>query len=206
VIEKTLATWLANKRYDCFYNFPLGGKFPDLIAIKDKELIAFSLKRHVDEIPTAMGQCLFYLNDANKVFIVIPKEEENLVASSVIQTLKDQGIGLLSADSSIKILVDAKEFRRNNISIIEEIEKRKVIKGKEFKGKNDVKKRVIEILKEHPEGLTTVDISKYIGMSRHSVTKYIYQLLGEGSIYQREIGTAKLCYLKKYFKDSKVAK
>lgn len=194
--EKTLTNWLANKRYECFHNFPLGGKFPDLIAIKDRDLIAFEFKKHVDEIPTAMGQCLFYLNDANKVFIVIPKEEEKLVASSAIQTLKDQGIGLLSADGAIKILVDAKEFRKNNISIIEEIEKRKVVIKKEFKGKNDVKKRVIEILKEHPEGLTTVDISKYIGMSRHSITKYIYQLLGEGSIYQREIGTAKLCYLK----------
>jgi hypothetical protein len=198
VTEKTLVNWLANRRYECFHNFPLGGKFPDLIAVKDKELIAFELKRHVDEIPTAMGKCLFYLSDANKVFIVIPKEEENLVASSAIQTLKDQGIGLLSADSTIKVLVDAKEFRKNNISIIEEIKKRK--SNKEPKRKNDVKKRVIEILKEHPEGLTTVDISKYIGMSRHSVTKYIYQLLGEGTISQREVGTAKLCYLKRMSK------
>jgi biotin operon repressor len=193
--EKTLVNWLANRRYECFHDFPLGGKFPDLIAVKDRELIAFELKRHVDEIPTAMGKCLFYLSEANKVFIVIPKEEENLVASSAIQTLKDQGIGLLSADSTIKVLVDAKEFRKNNISVIEEIEKRK--DNKELKRKNDVKKRVIEILKEHPEGLTTVDISKYVGMSRHSVTKYIYQLLGEGTIFQREVGTAKLCYLKR---------
>jgi hypothetical protein len=195
VTEKTLANWLANRRYECFHDFPLGGKFPDLIAVKDKELVAFELKRHVDEIPTAMGKCLFYLSDANKVFIVIPKEEENLVASSTIQILKNQGIGLLSADSTIKVLVEAKEFRKNNISIIEEVKKRKAI-GKVPKGKNDVKKRIIEILKEHPEGLTTVDISKYVGMSRHSVTKYIYQLLGEGTIFQKEIGAAKMCFLK----------
>ena len=65
-----------------------------------------------------------------------------------------------------------------------------------MKKKNGTKERVIKILKKHPEGLTTIEISKIIGMTRHSVTKYIYQLLGEDSIFQREIGTAKLCYLK----------
>ena len=62
--------------------------------------------------------------------------------------------------------------------------------------KNNVKERIIKILKKHPEGLTTVDIAEKIGMSRHAVTKYIYQLLGEKKIFQREIGTAKLCFLK----------
>ena len=62
--------------------------------------------------------------------------------------------------------------------------------------KNGIREKIIKILKKHPEGLTTVDIAKEIGMTRHSVTKYIYQLLGEGLIFQREIGTAKLCYLK----------
>jgi len=61
---------------------------------------------------------------------------------------------------------------------------------------NNVKERIIKILKKHPEGLTTVEIAEKIGMSRHAVTKYIYQLLGEKKIYQREVGTAKLCYLK----------
>jgi predicted transcriptional regulator len=59
----------------------------------------------------------------------------------------------------------------------------------------DVKQRIIEVLKKNPRGLTTVEISKILGMHRHTLTKYIYQLLGEGLIYQREIGTAKLCYL-----------
>jgi len=65
-----------------------------------------------------------------------------------------------------------------------------------MKKSNGIREKIIKILKEHPEGLTTVDIVKYIGMSRHSLAKYIYQLLGEGKISQREIGTAKLCYLK----------
>jgi len=193
-LETALATWFISKNFECFYNFPLGGKFPDLIAIKDKELNAFEIKSSAGEIPTAMGQCLFFLNDANKAYIVIPKEEEKLLANSVIETLKNQGIGLIIVDSKIKILVEAKEFHKNNISIIEEIKKRKIII--KTKIKIDVKNKIVEILKEHPEGLTTVDIAKYTGMTRQSVTKYIYQLLGEGIIYQKKIGTAKICYLK----------
>ena len=195
MLEKTLADWLINKKYECFDNFPLGGKFPDLIAIKDRKLIAFELKKHAREIPKAMGQCLFYLDGANEVYIVIPKKEKDLLSSSVIKTLKDQGIGLIITDNSVKILVNAKNFHKNNISVIEEIKKKKTLIIKKTKG-NNVKELVIEILKEHPEGLTAVEISKYIDMTRHTVTKYIYQLLGERMIYQREVGTAKLCYLR----------
>ena len=65
-----------------------------------------------------------------------------------------------------------------------------------MKKSNGIREKIIKILKKHPEGLTTNEISEIIGMSRHSLAKYIYQLLGEGKIFQREIGTAKLCYLK----------
>jgi Fic family protein len=61
---------------------------------------------------------------------------------------------------------------------------------------NNFRERIIKSLKEHPEGLTTVDIAKILGCHRHTITKYIYQLVGEGLIHQREVGTAKLCYLK----------
>ncbi|MBN2202936.1 MAG: hypothetical protein JW700_02020, partial [Candidatus Aenigmarchaeota archaeon] len=61
--------------------------------------------------------------------------------------------------------------------------------------KNGVSNRIVDILRSHPEGLTILDISKKAGMSRHAITKYIYHLLGEKKISQREIGTAKLCYL-----------
>jgi predicted transcriptional regulator len=61
--------------------------------------------------------------------------------------------------------------------------------------KNGVRDRILNILKNHPEGLTIKDIAGEIGMTRHSVTKYIYQLLGEKSIRLRDVGTAKLCYL-----------
>ena len=60
----------------------------------------------------------------------------------------------------------------------------------------DVHNEIIEILKKHPEGLTIVEIEKILKVSKHTAAKYIYQLIGEGLIYQREVGTAKLCYLK----------
>jgi DNA-binding IclR family transcriptional regulator len=60
----------------------------------------------------------------------------------------------------------------------------------------DVHNEIIEILKKHPEGLTIVEIEKILKVSKHTAAKYIYQLIGEGFIYQREVGTAKLCYLK----------
>jgi len=59
-----------------------------------------------------------------------------------------------------------------------------------------VKIKIISILKKYPEGLTTVDISNNLKISRNTASKYIYQLLREGTIYQREVGNAKLCYLK----------
>jgi DNA-binding IclR family transcriptional regulator len=61
--------------------------------------------------------------------------------------------------------------------------------------KNDI----IEVLKNHPEGLTLQKIANLTRMSRLTATKYVHELIGEGKIYQREVGMAKLCYLKERF-------
>ena len=60
---------------------------------------------------------------------------------------------------------------------------------------NNFAERIVEVLRQHPEGLTTVDIARLLSSHRHTITKYIYQLVGEGKIRQREVGSAKLCYL-----------
>ena len=62
---------------------------------------------------------------------------------------------------------------------------------------NEIAEKIVKLLHEHPEGLTTVDIAKFLGSHRHTITKYIYLLIGEGKIYQREVGPAKICYLKR---------
>jgi len=59
----------------------------------------------------------------------------------------------------------------------------------------DTEKRILEYLSRTPEGDTFGGIAKAIGMHRHTVTKYIYKLIGEGKIRVKNISTAKLCYL-----------
>lgn len=60
----------------------------------------------------------------------------------------------------------------------------------------DSKKLILEVLKEHPEGLTLISLSEFTGLHRHTATKYVNELLGAGFILQRNVGVAKLCYLK----------
>ena len=67
---------------------------------------------------------------------------------------------------------------------------------------NGIGKRIVQLLKKHPQGLTITDISNFLGLNRNTVTKYIYELSGAGVIVQRRIGAAKLCYLD----DTKVRK
>jgi DNA-binding IclR family transcriptional regulator len=61
------------------------------------------------------------------------------------------------------------------------------------------KTTIIDVLTKHPEGLTLQKVAKLSGMSRLTATKYVHELIGEGRIYQREVGMAKLCYLKDRF-------
>ena len=57
------------------------------------------------------------------------------------------------------------------------------------------KERIEKILSEHSEGLSITEISKLVGANRHTITKYIHELIGAGIIYQRDLGTIKLHYL-----------
>jgi DNA-binding IclR family transcriptional regulator len=61
--------------------------------------------------------------------------------------------------------------------------------------KNGVRGRILKILKKHPEGLTILDIAGFLELSRITIAKYIYGLAIEGAIRQRQVGSAKLCYL-----------
>ena len=65
----------------------------------------------------------------------------------------------------------------------------------------DQKKVILDLLKKHPEGLTIQRISNVVELNRITATKYIHELIGEGKIYQRHVGVAKLCYIKDRFLD-----
>ena len=58
------------------------------------------------------------------------------------------------------------------------------------------KEVVIEILKKNPMGLTIVEISKLLKISRNTVALALAELKGEGNIIIRPIGKAKLYYWK----------
>ncbi|MFH0889531.1 MAG: hypothetical protein V1836_00095 [Candidatus Aenigmatarchaeota archaeon] len=62
---------------------------------------------------------------------------------------------------------------------------------------SDFRDSLIEILKEHPEGLTIEDLSKIMKSHRQTVTKYILWLDGADMIHRRRIGAVTLHYLKK---------
>ncbi|MBI4173404.1 MAG: hypothetical protein HY519_01665, partial [Candidatus Aenigmarchaeota archaeon] len=68
---------------------------------------------------------------------------------------------------------------------------------------NDVRAKITNLLKANPIGLTIEEIAHGIGMHRHSVTKYIYELSGAKEIVLRPIGKAKICYLAKDYKTAK---
>ena len=68
--------------------------------------------------------------------------------------------------------------------------------------KTDVMAKVAETLRKHPEGLTILRLAELVGMHRHTVTKYVYLMIGSGEIHQREVGRAKLCYLKERLEEA----
>ena len=58
---------------------------------------------------------------------------------------------------------------------------------------------IINILRKNPDGLTLTSIAELTGLHRHTATKYVYELKGAGVINERDVGSAKLCYLKEGF-------
>jgi len=64
-----------------------------------------------------------------------------------------------------------------------------------MKSENNFKEKIVKILAQHPEGLSILEISDFIGVHRHTIIKYIYELIGAGVVYQRDLGTVKLHYL-----------
>ncbi len=61
---------------------------------------------------------------------------------------------------------------------------------------NNFESRIVELLKENPQGLTTTEIANFLKAHRHTITKYVYKLAGSGAISQRVVGPAKICYLR----------
>lgn len=63
----------------------------------------------------------------------------------------------------------------------------------------------MSLLAAHPEGLTIRQISRYLGMHRHTARKYVYRLIGARAIDLRKVSAAKLCYLSEETKKTGLA-
>ena len=60
-----------------------------------------------------------------------------------------------------------------------------------------LKERIAEVVENHPEGLTIVELSRILSSHRQTVTKYVLVLEAQGVIYRRRVGAVTLHYLKK---------
>lgn len=57
------------------------------------------------------------------------------------------------------------------------------------------KNLILDVLKQHPEGLTISSIAEKSGLHRHTSRKYVNELIDKGEVIQRFVGVARLCYL-----------
>ena len=64
---------------------------------------------------------------------------------------------------------------------------------------NNTKNLIIKILREHPEGLMLSEIAELTGMNRLTVTKYVHELMGSKSVFQKKVAAARVCYLREFY-------
>jgi hypothetical protein len=194
MIEKNILKKLNSEGYECFYNVSLGEKIAELVAIKNNKITAFEFKKHALEIPMAIGQCLHYLNDVNEVYIVLCSIEKDLIPQSTTDILKEHGIGLMISDHIIEVLIKAKQFDKNNNLIIKKIREKEFTRN--ICDRKHIRECIINILKEHSDGLNILNIAKLSGMNRLTISKYLAILEAEKAVELRKIGMAKIFKLK----------
>lgn len=189
--------WLGQNGYDYTWNFKLGGRTPDIIGFKEDEVAAFEFKKSTLELSTAIGQCLQYRRQASKVYVVLPSSEKRHLSKIQISTLKRYGIGLVLYNEKLDFLVEAENSFIPSKRLIEELKKKSMSGTKPLNSKDEIKQKILEVLKDHPEGLSIQEISEELGMHRHTVTKYVYFLGGAGEVFVRKVGMVSLVYHRK---------
>src|SRR3989344_3422189 len=63
-------------------------------------------------------------------------------------------------------------------------------------GKDKHKIKIVDLLKNHPEGLTISDIMRKLALARHTVLARLHHLVGKGDVDVRQINMAKVHYFK----------
>jgi predicted transcriptional regulator len=198
-IYKNIQKWAEDRGYACFRNVSIGGKFPDIVALKKSTIMAFEIKNQYSEMVKAIGQALHYMQKANIVYVALPENETEFISEDTKNTLKSAGIGLMSALPAVKVIIEPKKENKKNSDLIKKLKEAQDSLPKRTE-ENHVRDRIIELLRKHPEGLSILTISKHINVSRQTASKYILALISEGVVKIRKAGPAKLCYLRKWGK------
>ena len=67
----------------------------------------------------------------------------------------------------------------------------------------EIKKDIVKLLSRKPYGLTIEDVSQQLKINRATASKYLFALQSERTIAVRDVGKAKLHYLKRHYGDIK---
>jgi len=72
----------------------------------------------------------------------------------------------------------------------------------------DYQQKIMEVLDEYASGLTITDIANKVNIARNTVYRYLGELLGQGTVYTKKIGSYTLYYSKEkslLYKDSVIS-
>lgn len=105
--------------------------------------------------------------------------------SSRSEALRDALLLLLATEKSTKLKNILQKLRREAVknNLVEPSPK-------------ELQNKIISILKKNSSGLTILEISELTNLHRHTVRKYIEILIAQEKIFQKKVGTSKLCFLK----------
>jgi hypothetical protein len=193
--EKSILKRIFSESYEFFNDIALGGKIAQIIAVKNNKIIAFEFIKHATDVSTAIGQCLHYLSNANKVYIVLLSNEKDFISESTFDVLKQNGIGLIISDHETEVILEAREFDKNNLSIIRQIKKTVV---KINHNEKDIKGSIIKVLKDYSSGLTISNVAKLTNLNRLTTSKYLAILEAEKIVECKKIGVSKIFRMRKY--------
>jgi O6-methylguanine-DNA--protein-cysteine methyltransferase len=179
--------WLKSKGYEYTWGVKLGGGKPDIVAFNSSEIVALEFKKA--DMDSAVSNCLKYLKEANRAYILTKTDTPSTIP-------KKHGIGLIRTNHGTKLILEAKLFQLDKDRLDKLLDALKSTSMSVHSG-NNFRQRIVEILRQHPEGMTIMDIAARLKAHRHTAAKYVRDLIKEGLVMQRNIGPAKLCYLEK---------
>jgi len=77
---------------------------PDLVGVKDDEVVIVEAKGHRSDMKRAVAQTVLYSTDATAAYLALPMER---IQKGIKQTAKVLGIGLIGVDETARIVVEA---------------------------------------------------------------------------------------------------